>query len=62
LGEGTLREFNLGYLMELPLNGLKCICGKPLGHENDHAICAACGLVSLHTIEASCSNECHRSW
>lgn len=47
LGEGTLRDFNLGYLMELPLNGLNCICGKPLGHEPEHAICAACGLVPL---------------
>lgn len=45
LGEGKLREFNLGYLMELPLEGIKCICGKPLGHEVDHGICAACGLV-----------------
>ena len=47
LGEGALRDFNLGHLMELPLAGLKCICGKPLGHEADHSICAACGLVLL---------------
>lgn len=45
LGEGTLKDFNLGYLMQLPLAGLKCICGKPLGHDPNHAICAACGMV-----------------
>lgn len=45
LGDGMLRDFNLGYLMELQLAGLKCICGKPLGHDPNHAICAACGLV-----------------
>lgn len=46
LGEGALLDFNQGYLMMLPLQNLKCICGKRLGHENDHAICAACGLVT----------------
>lgn len=45
-----LRDFNYGYLMELPLNGLKCTCGKPLGHEPDHAICAACGMVNINKI------------
>ena len=47
LGEGTLKDFNLGYMMMLPLADLKCICGKPLNHQPNHAICAACGLVLL---------------
>jgi|LakMenE18May11ns_1017448.scaffolds.fasta_scaffold8741189_1 hypothetical protein len=47
IGEGKLKDFNLGYLMRLPLTGLKCICGKPLGHTKDDAICAACGLVVI---------------
>lgn len=47
IGEGKLKDFNLGYLMKLPLSGLKCICGKPLGHSKDDAICAACGLVMI---------------
>lgn len=47
IGEGKLKDFNLGHLMKLPLAGLKCICGKPLGHSKDDAICAACGLVIL---------------
>jgi len=33
--------------MEVSLAGLKCICGKSLNHEPNHAICAACGLVKL---------------
>lgn len=33
--------------MYLPLNGIKCTCGKPLGHEPDHAICSACGMVFI---------------
>ncbi len=47
VGEGKLRDFNLGYLMELPLQGITCICGQPLGHQPEHSICAACGLVPL---------------
>ena len=47
LGEGTLRDFNLGHMMIVPINGLKCICGTPLGNDPDHAICAACGLVFI---------------
>lgn len=32
LGSGLLKDFNIGHMMMLPLSGLKCICGKPLGH------------------------------
>lgn len=32
--------------MMLPLENITCICGKRLGNETDHAICAACGLVT----------------
>jgi len=56
MGDGILQDFNLGYMMQLPLQNIKCICGKPLGHEPTHAICAACGLVTSRFIQASCSN------
>ena len=47
LGDGNLRQFNLGHMMELPLSNLKCTCGKLLGNDPNHAICAACGLVRM---------------
>ena len=42
-----LRDYNLGYLMKLPLADIKCICGKSLGFEANHGICSACGLVLM---------------
>jgi len=53
LGEGVLKNFNLGELIKVDLNKLRCICGKPLGRSS--AICAGCGM-------ASCSEACHQIW
>lgn len=41
----------MGYLTKLNLHGVKCICGKPLiFHHPNHAICAACGLVTIYLL------------
>lgn len=53
LGTGILKKFNYGSVVKVNLNGLRCICGKPLG--SSATICAACGL-------ASCSEACHSLW
>ena len=48
-GEGLLRDFNYGYLMKVNINGMQCICGKDLQlHNMNHAMCAACGLVTIY--------------
>lgn len=53
LGDGVLRNFNLGEVIKVDIDKVKCICGKPLGA--GAAICAACGM-------ASCSEQCHHEW
>ena len=53
VGLGVERDFNLGDLMKVEIEGLHCICGKKLG--SSAAICAACGM-------ASCSEACHKAW
>ncbi|CAD8119256.1 unnamed protein product [Paramecium sonneborni] len=47
----TLRAFNTGSLIQLDINKLQCICGKPA--DENTAICAACG-------SATCSQQCHQ--
>lgn len=53
LGDGVLRNLNLGEVVKLDFSRLKCICGKGIGP--GAAICAACGMFS-------CSEKCHQHW
>ncbi|EAR87850.1 hypothetical protein TTHERM_00006140 (macronuclear) [Tetrahymena thermophila SB210] len=46
------KDYNCGHLAKLHLQNLKCPCGKPIEHEMNAGICAACST-------ATCSKECH---